>query len=118
MNTKIKILLSTIFISCISFSLGLAVQSVSGTMSILIAAPKPLVMTFSPSSPDVLCGASSGSIVSTIYVSGGTGKRVIYGISGDTGDFALSSSNVVVGPNGININNCGSVQTVTVTATQ
>jgi hypothetical protein len=43
---------------------------------------------------------------------------VTLSMTGDTTDFVLSGSNVVVGPNGITLADCGMTETVTVTATQ
>jgi hypothetical protein len=80
--------------------------------------PSPLTVTFSPASPTVLCAAAPGTTVSTIGTSGGDGNSITLSISGDTTDFDLSGTNIVVGPNGITTPDCGQVDIVTVTGTQ
>jgi hypothetical protein len=90
--------------------------SATATLSITVQAP--LAVVFTPSSPTEACSTAAGAVVSALSVTGGDGKAVTWSISGDTTDFALSGSNLVVGPNGIASADCGKVNTVTVTATQ
>jgi hypothetical protein len=97
--------------------------SVTATASITItpAPPPPLAGPFfNPPSPvTVACNAAPGSFVTAISTTGGDSNPVTYTLgTGDTGDFAISGSNLVVGPNGINLNNCGKTNTVQVVATQ
>jgi hypothetical protein len=75
----------------------------------------PLVLSFLP---QIACNAPAGTLVMALQTSGGDGNPITYAIAGDTTDFALSGSNVVVGNNGIAPANCGKPNAVTVTATQ
>jgi hypothetical protein len=90
--------------------------SATATLSITVQAP--LAVVFTPSSPTVACSTAAGTVVSALSVTGGDGNPVAWSISGDTTDFALNSSNVVVGPNNITSADCGKVNTVVLTATQ
>ena len=90
--------------------------SATATLSITVQAPLTVVLT--PPSPTEACGAGPGSVVSALSVTGGDGNPVTWSIAGDTTDFALTGSNIVVGPNGIALADCGKVDNVVVTATQ
>jgi len=90
--------------------------SVSGTLSITIQSP--LAVVFTPSNPTIACAAMAGTVVSAVSTTGGDGNAVTLAISGDTTDFALSGSNVVVATGGITSPDCGKLENVTVTATQ
>jgi hypothetical protein len=94
--------------------------SVTGTLPITIQpAPLPLQIVFTPAKPLIACASAAGSVVSALSVTGGDGNPVTYtATAGDTGDFAISGANVVVGANGIAAANCGTTPTVTVTASQ
>ena len=71
-------------------------------------------ITFSPTSPVVSCNAVPGTVVTTMTITGSTSGPTI---SGST-DFALSSdkTSIVVAPVGIAAADCGTTQTVTITA--
>jgi hypothetical protein len=66
----------------------------------------------------VACNAPPGTVVARMLISGGDGKPVSYAITGDTADFRIRGSVVVVGYTGINPTHCGSNRTITVTANQ
>jgi len=67
----------------------------------------------------VPCDAPAGTVVARILMSGGDGKPISYAITGgDSADFRLRGSTIVVGTNGISPANCGTNQKLTVTATQ
>ena len=69
--------------------------------------------------PSMACNAAPGTFVSAVSVTGGDGNPMTYTASGgDTGDFAISGSNVVVGANGIAAAHCGQTMNVTVSASQ
>lgn len=78
----------------------------------------PFSISASPAAPQIACNAAAGSTVTTLTANGGDGTAISYSLSGDTSDFAMSGSNIVVGSNGINPSNCGSTQNVTITASQ
>jgi hypothetical protein len=91
--------------------------TVTGTLSITIQ--KPLQIVFTPAAPTIPCTSAPGTVVSALSVTGGTGNPATFtASSGDTSDFAVSGANVIVGPNGVNPANCGSVPTVAITASQ
>ena len=96
--------------------------SASATLSITIQAP--FKITVIPANPSIACNAAPGTPVAALSMTGGDGNPVTYAAGGgDTSDFAVSGSNVVVGPNGIAAANCPAIgqtstQTLTVTATQ
>jgi hypothetical protein len=79
------------------------------------ASSAPLVLDIPISIP---CGVAPGSVVQTLGTLGGDGNAVTWSIAGDTTDFVLSGSSVVVGPNGVSTASCGQTKTVTATATQ
>ena len=90
--------------------------SATATLSITVQAP--LAVVFTPPSPTEACGVAPGAVVSALSVTGGDANPVTWSISGDTTDFALNGSNIVVGPSGIAMTDCGKVNNVVVTATQ
>jgi hypothetical protein len=91
--------------------------SVSNTLSITIQ--PPLQIVFTPAKPSIACDSAPGTVVSALSVTGGDGNAVTYTASaGDTGDFAVSGVNVVVGAKGIAAATCGTTPTVTITANQ
>ena len=106
------------------FGLGLALLpagsqagNVSGTLSIKIQ--PALAISFAPTSPTVDCTAAPGTVVAAISTSGGNGNAATPAITGgNSTDFAISGSNIVVAANGIASANCGKTQSVTITATQ
>lgn len=91
--------------------------SVSGTLTVVVA-PQVLAMVINPSTVNEACEVAAGTVVSALSTVGGNGNPVTFALAGDTTDFALSGSNVVVGPNGIAAANCNATQTMTVTASQ
>jgi len=90
--------------------------SATATLSITVQAPLAVALT--PPNATEACGAAAGTVVSALSVTGGDGNTVTWSISGDTTDFALNGSSIVVGPNGIALPDCGKVNNVVVTATQ
>jgi hypothetical protein len=95
---------------------GAAGGSASGTLTITIQAP--LAVAFAPTAPSVPCNAPAGTIVAAVSTSGGNGNAPTLAMTGDTADFALAGSNIVVGPAGIAAASCGTTRMTTVTATQ
>ena len=90
--------------------------SVSATLSVTVQAP--LAVVFSPATPTIACSTSAGTVVSALSMTGGDGNAVTWSLAGDTTDFALNGSNLVVASGGITSADCGKTDTVTVTATQ
>ncbi len=90
--------------------------SATATLSITVQAPLAIVVT--PPSATEACGTAPGTVVTALSITGGNGNPVTWSISGDTTDFALSGSTVVVGPSGIALTDCGKVNHVVVMATQ
>ena len=90
--------------------------SASAVLSITVQAP--LAVVLAPASTTESCSAAPGTVVSAASVTGGDGNAVTWSMSGDTTDFALSGTNIVVASAGITSADCGKVNNVTVTATQ
>jgi hypothetical protein len=76
-----------------------------------------LMMAFGYS---VACDLPPGAVVGRVLMSVGNGNGITFAVKGgDTADFRLRPSGViVVGPNGISPANCGTNQSLTITATQ
>jgi hypothetical protein len=74
-----------------------------------------LVLAFGAS---VACNAPPGTVVARLLLGGGDGNAVNYTMAGDTGDFRIRGSVIVVGFAGIAAAHCGSIRSLTVTATQ
>ena len=75
-----------------------------------------LVLMFGASVP---CNAPTGTIVARLLMSGGDGNPISYRISGgDSADFRVRGSVVVVGYAGIDPTHCGTNTSISVTATQ
>lgn len=75
-----------------------------------------LAMAFGFSVP---CDLPAGAVVGRALISGGDGNAITFAPKGDTADFRIRPSGViVVGPNGISPANCGTNQSLTITATQ
>jgi hypothetical protein len=106
----------------VNATLNAASISVKGTLNITITAP--LNITFSPPNPSVACQAPPGTVVTTLVPTGGDNTPITWALAGDTTDFAISGTNLVVGANGIAGSTCpvapATTSTVneTVTATQ
>jgi len=83
----------------VNATLNATTLSVKGTLTITITAP--LTITFSPPNPSVACLAPPGTVVATMVPSGGDNTTITWALAGDTTDFAISGTNLVVGPNGI-----------------
>jgi hypothetical protein len=96
--------------------------SVTGSVTITIQ--QLLKLVFTPAAPTVLCNAPAGTVVAALSTTGGDGNAVTYtATGGDTADFAVNGTNVVVGPNGIAAANCPpagqtTTENVTIQATQ
>jgi hypothetical protein len=108
---------------CLTAILSLAIgsfqaqaASVSATLSVTVQAP--LAVVFTPATPTIACSTPAGTVVSALSVTGGDGNAVTWSLAGDTTDFALSGSNLVVSSGGITSADSGKTDTVTVTATQ
>ena len=103
------------------FHVSAQAASVSGTLSITVS-PAPLAISVSPSSATEACSVAAGTVVSAINVTGGDGNAITLSMTGDTTDFVLSATtppaNVVVGPSGVAMADCGKTFTNTVTTTQ
>lgn len=102
-----------------SLSVPIAVHAgtVSGTLSITVS-PPAMALVINPSSATLACNAAAGTAIAALSVTGGDGNAVTYTLAGDTTDFAISGSNVVVGANGIAAADCGKTFSETVTAAQ
>ena len=96
--------------------------SVTGSVTITIQ--QPLKLVFTPAAPTVSCNAPAGTVLSALSTTGGDGNAVAYtATGGDTADFTVNGTNVVVGPNGIAAANCPpagqtTTENLTITATQ
>jgi hypothetical protein len=96
--------------------------SVTSTLQITVQAPLQIV--FTPPNPTVICSATPGTVVAALSVTGGDGNAPTWAISGDTTDFALSGSNIVIAAGGITAAGCPvapaltKLDNVVVTATQ
>jgi len=96
--------------------------SVTGSVTITIQ--QPLKLVFTPAAPTVPCNAPAGTVLSALSTTGGDGNAVAYtATGGDTADFTVNGTNVVVGPNGIAAANCPpagqtTTENLTITATQ
>jgi hypothetical protein len=89
----------------------------TGSLEVTIQAPFAEVCT--PGAPTIACNAPAGTVVAAITTTGGDGNTATFtATGGDTTDFAVSGSNVVVGPNGIAAADCGKTNNLTITATQ
>ena len=101
----------------IGISAAQAASSVTGTVTITLQAP--LKVVFAPTAPTVACTAAPGTVVATLSTTGGDGSPASFtATGGDTDDFAVSGSNVVVGPNGVAAASCGATENLSVAATQ
>src|SRR5271166_6217004 len=81
-----------------------------------------LILLLNPSSTIEECFIPGGTVVSTVDASGGDGNAITLSMTGNTTDFALSSTtppaNVVVVPAGILLADCNQLYNNTITATQ
>jgi hypothetical protein len=90
----------------------------TGTLTVVIS-PPPLALMLNPSTASEACAVPAGTVVSTLSTTGGDGNAVTYSLTGgDTTDFAVSGSNIVVGSSGIAAADCGKTETVAVSASQ
>jgi hypothetical protein len=110
------------FLTLLLFALLLgpvARASTSVSQSFTITIYPALVIVFTPAAPSIGCTTPAGTVVSTLSVTGGDGNPVSYSITGgDTTDFVLSGTSIVVASGGITSPDCGKSESVTVTATQ
>jgi hypothetical protein len=94
-----------------------AAGTTTATLTITVQAPFQVV--FTPAAPTIPCNAAAGSVVAGLSTTGGDGNAPTFAATaGDTSDFAVSGTNVVVGTNGIAQANCGKTSNLTITATQ
>ena len=90
-----------------------------GTLTISISPAPGLSQVLNPANPTAACLLAAGTVISQLSTIGGDGNPVTYALtSGDTTDFAVNGSTVVVGPAGIALANCGKVETAVVTPSQ
>ena len=107
------------FASLVLLVIGQSAWAGSVTSTFQITIQTPFALSANPQNPTVACNAAPGTAISALSTTGGDGNPVAYtATAGDTSDFTTSGSNVVVGPNGINPNNCGKTNSLTITATQ
>ena len=65
------------------------------------------------------CTWPIGTVVMSMSTTGGNGNAITYTLGGTpTGDFVISGSNLIIGPNGVAPANCGKVEIVTITVSQ
>ena len=95
---------------------GLAFGGTTNT-TVTITIASPMKITVVPSAPSIACETPAGTAIAALSLVGGTGSPVAYSVSGSA-DFAVSGSNLVIGPNGIASADCGKQVNLTVTATQ
>ena len=105
-------------VSLVLAPVAAAAGSVSGTLTVVLG-PPALAMVINPSNVNEVCAVPQGTVVSQLSTVGGDGNPVAFSITGgDSTDFAISGSNVIIGPNGITAANCGQTEAVTVSASQ
>jgi hypothetical protein len=76
----------------------------------------PLALAFAAS---LACNSPPGTVVARLLPSGGDGKPILYKLTGgDTADFRVRGTVIVVGLNGFNPAHCGTTVSIAVTATQ
>ncbi len=65
--------------------------------------PTPLVIVFTPAAPSEVCTtAPAGTLVANLSTTGGNGNAVTWSnLTGDTAEFTLSGTTIVVGPSGL-----------------
>lgn len=114
-----KLLLAATAVLALGLGQAYASTTVTtGTLTVVIS-PNPLALVFNPSNPTEACAVAAGTVVSALSTTGGDGNAATFAITaGDSADFAISGSNVVVGPSGISAANCGTSQNITVSASQ
>ena len=85
-------------------------------LGLLASAAGALTLGFGAS---VACDAPPGTVVARLLPSGSDGNPMTYRITGgDSADFRIRGTVVVVGTAGIDPTHCGSNRTLSVTATQ
>jgi hypothetical protein len=107
----------------IFFALAVLALSVGAALAGSTSETVPVSVRPQPLHIDVVgvnteCSWPPGTVILQYAPTGGNGAPLVYTLTGDTADFAMSGSSLVVGPSGIAPANCGKVNTVTVTATQ
>jgi len=107
---KKMLLFSTAILSLAIGSFQAQAASVSATLSVIVQAP--LAVVFTPATPTIACSTSAGTVVSALSVTGGDGNAVTWSLAGDTTDFALSGSNLVVASGGITSADCAGKPTL------
>ena len=114
---KRSVILSLVFgLGLCNGAVANAANTATGTLSVVIQSP--LAIVFTPAAPTISCSTAVGTVVTAISTTGGDGNAVTYTISGDTTDFALSGSNIVVASGGITSADCGKTEAITVGASQ
>ena len=83
---------------------------------VVLAAATALQLAFGASVP---CEAPPGTVVARLLMSGSNGNPISYRLTGgDTADFRIRGTVIVVGYAGIDPTHCGSNRSISVTATQ
>jgi len=79
----------------------------SVTLDVPITIQSPPKIALNPPVPSVVCTAPAATVVAGLSLTGGDGNPATYtATGGDTADFSVSGSNLVVGANGIAAANC------------
>jgi hypothetical protein len=113
--------LASLFALALSFLciIPLAAGAQSTDTNLLAIRKQPPPLTLTTTGVTAYCPSASGTVVLSWIPTPGTGdgKAITYTYTGSS-DFVLSGSSLVIGPNGIAPANCGTVENVTITATQ
>jgi hypothetical protein len=73
-------------------------------------------VNFSPSPGTIACNATPGTVVGSVLSTLGNGHPITFSLTGgDTTDFVVSGTRVVVAPGGITLHGCPGPNTTTVT---
>ena len=101
------------------FTMAPAQPASAAGSTVTVTIMPQLSVAFSPALPAIACNAAPGTVVAGMSAVGGDGNPVTIAVTGgDTTDFTLSGSNIVVGPSGIAGYNCGHNEIFTVTPSQ
>jgi hypothetical protein len=117
---KIAMWLTLAALAIVLIAMGVTVASAATKkVNVAIHIYTPLAVVVTPAAPTVPCGSPPGTVVASISYQYGDGNAVGAPTIAESGsDFAISGANVVVGPNGIAVANCGMTENVTITVNQ
>jgi hypothetical protein len=114
-----------IFLGIFFASAGRPAFAASVTFDIPITIQAPPQIVFTPPKPIVKCDVPPATVVSAMSLTGGDGNPATYtAVGGDTTDFAVAGSNVVIGASGIAAANCpqpgqpDNIEIITIQASQ